>query len=68
MLIVMNSDASQTEISKVIERAETFNLDTHLVRGVERTAIGLTGNLQSVTRDQFVHLTGVQDVVPISKP
>ncbi len=68
MLIVMNSDATQTDISSVIERAEALGLTTHLVRGVERTAIGLTGNLQSVMRDQFVHLHGVMDVMPISKP
>jgi 3-deoxy-7-phosphoheptulonate synthase len=64
----MKSDATQTDISKVIGRAESLDLDTHLVRGVERTAIGLTGNLQSVMRDQFIHLSGVQDVMPISKP
>lgn len=68
MLIVMNLDASQTDISAVIERAEALGLTTHLVRGVERTAIGLTGDLQTITRDQFIQLQGVQDVMPISKP
>lgn len=68
MLIVMNTDATQTEISTVIERAEALGLTTHLVRGVERTAIGVTGNLQPVMRDHFIQLAGVQDVMPISKP
>ena len=68
MLIVMNTDASQTEISAVIERADAMGLTTHIVRGEERTAIGLTGNLQPVMRDHFIQLQGVQDVVPISKP
>ena len=68
MLIVMNTDATQNEISAVIERAEAMGLTTHLVRGDERTAIGVTGNLQHVMRDHFIQLEGVQDVVPISKP
>ncbi|HUF37979.1 MAG TPA: 3-deoxy-7-phosphoheptulonate synthase [Anaerolineales bacterium] len=68
MLVVMNTDAAQKEISAVIERAESLGLTTHLVRGTDRTAIGLTGDLGPVMRDHFIQLSGVQDVVPISKP
>ena len=37
-------DCRFTDISKVIGRAESLKLDTHLGQGVERTAIGMTGN------------------------
>ena len=68
MLIVMSADATQSQISAVVERAEALGLTAHLVRGVERTAIGITGDPRPVVRDQFLQVPGVQDVVPITKP
>jgi len=64
----MHSDATQNEISAVVDRAEALGLQAHLVRGIERTAIGITGDPRPVHRDQFIQLPGVQDVVPITKP
>lgn len=68
MLIVMNSDATQLDISSVMARAESFGMTGHLVRGVERTAIAVTGEPKPVMRDHFIQMQGVNHVVPITKP
>jgi 3-deoxy-7-phosphoheptulonate synthase len=68
MLIVMNTAATQTEISNIVERAEALGLQAHIVRGAERTAIGITGEPPRYNRDAFVTMPGVKEVVPISKP
>lgn len=68
MLIVMRTDASPEQIAAVVERVERNNLRAHLSRGVERTVIGAVGDDRPVGMDQFKHLEGVLEVVPISKP
>ena len=68
MFIIMQTQATQAEISAVIEKAEKLGLSSHLVRGAERIAIGVIGDARPVVRDQFRQLPGVSDVVKISKP
>lgn len=68
MLIVMNSQAAQTEISAIFEKAEAVGLTAHLVRGHERIAFAITGDVRPVSFEYFRHMAGVNEVVPISKP
>jgi 3-deoxy-7-phosphoheptulonate synthase len=68
MFIVMQTDATQLEISNIVERAEMLGLKAHLVRGTERTAIGIMGDSRPIVRDQFIQMPGVLEVVPITKP
>lgn len=68
MMIIMKADATPREISAVVDRVETVGLRAHLSQGEERTIIGAIGDGRPVQRDQFVHLEGVDRVVPISRP
>lgn len=68
MLIVMNSQAAQTEISAIFEKAEAVGLTAHLVRGHERIAFAITGDVRPVSFEYFRHMSGVNEIVPISKP
>ena len=69
MVIIMNTDATQLEISAVVERAERDGLQAHLVRGEERTVVAVIGDTRPVlARDQFLQMPGIQDVALISKP
>lgn len=68
MMIVMQSDATQEQISTVISRVETSGLTVHLSRGAERTVIGIVGDIRSIQPDQFNHLPGIAQVTPISRP
>jgi 3-deoxy-7-phosphoheptulonate synthase len=68
MMIIMRADASQDQITHVVERVELFGLRAHLSTGVERTVIGAIGDGRPVDRDQFMLLPGVDRVVPITRP
>lgn len=68
MMIIMKNDATQSDISNVVERAERMGLSAHLSRGAERTVIGVIGDTRPVVRDQFQRLPGVSNVVPITRP
>ncbi|GAB4579836.1 MAG: 3-deoxy-7-phosphoheptulonate synthase [Anaerolineales bacterium] len=68
MLIIMHSHATQTQISAVIQKAETLGLRAHLSRGLERTVVGVIGDTRPVIRGQFQGMEGVREVVPITKP
>lgn len=68
MMIIMRADATQEEISAVVERVEANGLRAHLSRGEERTIIGAIGDGRPINRDQFLILPGVDRIVPISRP
>lgn len=68
MMIIMRTDASPQDIAAVVERIETGGLRAHLSQGEERTVIGAVGDGRPVIRDQFLHLPGVDRVIPITRP
>jgi 3-deoxy-7-phosphoheptulonate synthase len=68
MMIIMRTDATQDQITRVIERVQTNGLQAHLSQGAERTVIGAIGDGRPVLQDQFFHLPGVDRIVPISRP
>src|SRR5512146_2756668 len=68
MMIIMRTDATPEQISTVVEHVETNGLRAHLSSGAERTIIGAIGESRLVNQDHFLHLPGVDRVVPISRP
>lgn len=68
MMIIMQTDATQDQIAAVVMRVEEYGLRAHLSSGEERTVIGAVGDRRPVMMDQFLHLPGVDRVVPISRP
>lgn len=68
MMIIMRTDASPQEIAAVVERIETSGLRAHLSQGEERTVIGAVGDGRPILKDQFLHLPGVDRVIPITRP
>lgn len=68
MMIVMQSEATQEQISAVVSRVEASGLKVHLSRGSERTVIGVVGDIRRIQPDQFHHLPGIAQVTPISRP
>ncbi len=68
MMIIMRSDATQEQIEAVVARVEMNHLRAHLSQGEERTVIGAIGDGRPVNPDQFLHLPGVDRVMPISRP
>jgi 3-deoxy-7-phosphoheptulonate synthase len=43
-------------------------LHAHIVHGEERVVIGVVGDGRAIYQDQFLHLPGVDRVIPISRP
>jgi 3-deoxy-7-phosphoheptulonate synthase len=68
MMIIMHTDATQKQITTVVERVEVNGLRAHLSQGEERTVIGVVGDGRMIFKDQFLHLPGVDRVIPISRP
>jgi 3-deoxy-7-phosphoheptulonate synthase len=68
MMIIMRTDATQDQISAVIDKVESQGLIANLSRGVERTVIGVIGEQLKISLGQYVHMPGVDRVVPVTRP
>jgi len=68
MMIIMRNDATTEEIKAIVARVEDYGLSAHISTGVERTIIGAIGDGRLVYKDQFMHMPGVDRVLPISRP
>ncbi len=68
MLIVMKAQATPEEIKAVCEHIEQLGFRAHALPGAQRTAIGITGNQGSLDRGIFEELSGVAEVIKVSKP
>lgn len=68
MLIVMQPDAPDTDIRRVVETIESIGLKAHPMPGANRTAIGITGNTGVIPTEPFAALPGVAECVRVTKP
>ena len=68
MLIVMKSDATDSQIKSVLRVIEQLGFKGHPMPGATRTAIGITGNQGAVDPSHFENLAGVADAIRVSKP
>ncbi|HEY3706518.1 MAG TPA: 3-deoxy-7-phosphoheptulonate synthase [Terracidiphilus sp.] len=68
MLVVMKSQATPEQIQAVCEHIEQLGFRAHPLPGAQRTAIGITGNQGEVDRGNIEELSGVAEVIAVSKP
>jgi len=68
MLILMKSGATPGQIQKVCDRIREIGFTPHEIPGSMRVAIGITGNQGPVPPENFLHLEGVAECFPVSKP
>ncbi len=68
MIVVMKTGSSQGEISKVTKRIEDSGLTAHISQGVEHTVIGVLGEVFPELHDTLELLSGVEQVIPVTKP
>ena len=68
MLVVMKAQASPEQIRAVCEYIEKLGFRPHPLPGAQRTAIGITGNQGEVDRGNLEELSGVAEVIRVSKP
>jgi 3-deoxy-7-phosphoheptulonate synthase len=68
MLVVMKVQATPEEIQAVCDHIEMLGFRAHPLPGAQRTAIGITGNQGEVDRGNIEALSGVAEVIRVSKP
>ena len=67
MLVVMKAQATTEEIQAVCYHIEQLGFRAHPLPGAQRTAIGITGNQGEVDRGNIEALSGVAEVIRVSK-
>src|SRR5579875_1350623 len=68
MLVVMKAQATREEIQAVCDHIEALGFRAHPLPGAQRTAIGITGNQGEVDRGNLEEMSGVAEVIRVSKP
>ena len=68
MVITLRAGASQAEIDRIRERAESLGLRTFLTRGESRTIVACVGLVEPAHQELVGGLPGVESIVRISKP
>src|ERR1022692_3328909 len=67
MLVVMKAQATPEQIQAVCDHIEQLGLRARPLPGAQRTAIGITGNQGEVDRGNLESLSGVAEVIRVSK-
>ena len=68
MIVILNSDATESQIEHVVERIEALGLKAHLSRGTYRTIVGIIGDEQKVSEEALRSIPGVGNVIPVLPP
>ena len=68
MLVVMKAHATEEQVRAVCEKIESLGYRAHPMPGAQRTAIGVTGNKGLVEPGTLEEMSGVQEVIQVSKP
>lgn len=68
MLLVMNKNATEEEIAKVIETIKDQGYTPKPIPGGERVSIGILNNKGPVEGALFLGMPGVKDAIPVTKP
>ncbi len=68
MMVVMRRGCPESDVEGVVQRVAELGLTGHVIKGEERTVIGVVGQTYPELGPMLEILPGVDEVVPISKP
>jgi len=68
MMVVMKKDYSQQDLKAVLDHLQEAGLSGHMIVGVERTVIGVIGDVYPELSDELRSYPSVDETVPISRP
>ncbi|KAA3646761.1 MAG: 3-deoxy-7-phosphoheptulonate synthase [Chloroflexi bacterium] len=68
MMIVMQANATQAQISAVVALVESLGMQAHLSSGKDITLIAVVSNTAAIDPDQFLLMPGVDRTFPITRP
>ena len=68
MIIVMQAEASQSDLDHVVARVDGLGLRPHVIVGTERTVVAVVGDERNAQMSGLETLPGVASVLPILAP
>lgn len=68
MIVIIHTDAGEEQIRRIVAQAEALGLSHFLSRGAERAVLILGGGEPQAIEQAFAPLTGVEQVVPLTRP
>src|SRR3954471_9211816 len=68
MLVVMDQNATQQQIDRVVKTIEEMGYQARPMPGAQRTTVGLVGNDGRVDASRIEALNGVAEVIHVTKP
>ena len=68
MVVVMRTDCTREDVDRVQRHLSDRGLEGHINPGVERTVIGVLGEVYPELQDELELMSGVSEVFRVSKP
>jgi 3-deoxy-7-phosphoheptulonate synthase len=68
VIIVMSHQATDGQVTAVVERVKEIGLRPEISRGEDRAVIGVIGSNAYAYREAFSHLPAIQEILQITKP
>ncbi len=68
MIVLMEKNASPADLEKLKKKIVSLGFMPHVFASALRTTIGITGNKERIDADLFQSMSGVEDVIQVSKP
>ncbi|RIK76885.1 MAG: 3-deoxy-7-phosphoheptulonate synthase [Planctomycetota bacterium] len=68
MLVVMQAGADAAQVENVVAAIRELGLTPHPLPGATRTAIGITGNTGAIEPERLQALSGVLELIRVTKP
>jgi 3-deoxy-7-phosphoheptulonate synthase len=68
MIVVMQHDATAEQVDRVVQQIENLKYKAHRSEGEATTIIGVIGPNAIEIKDSLVHMAGVSQIIPITKP
>jgi 3-deoxy-7-phosphoheptulonate synthase len=68
MVIVMKKGSTREDLARVARAVEELGYQPHVLPGIDRTVVGITGNNEPLDPDTFERLPGVARAIPIGQP
>ena len=68
MIIIMQPNATEAQINRIVTRVRDFGLDAQISRGASRVIIGVIGPAALLREKPLASMAGVEAIVPVLKP
>ncbi len=68
MIVLMKRGASRSDLDEIEQKIRSLGSVPHIFESADHTTIGITGNKERLDPDLFWSMSGVENVVEVTKP